>query len=542
MIDGVGADLNTYVPNLLYVLLYAEMHYTVGPLFSFLKRRWPEVIADAPCRIQPSVPIPILCLIKDAHLYPVVLEAISVSMSYASGRSAHVSFPLNVPVDGEVWHHVFWVEPVEGGEVRMDVRFDLKRGRRHVVVYNDNYRTLSHGPLQVHVASTSLPCSSGWHYGEAHGHTSYTRDQVEFGAPPRATALLARAMGLSWMAVTDHSYDLDDRVDSFLKNHPSFPRWRQCAAEVEALGRTMEDFAVVLGEEISCGNRDQKNVHLLAYGLKTFIEGKGDGAERGFRTKPDLRIGEAVERVVEQGGVAYAAHPLESFSFLQRLLLGRGSWGAGDFSDEGLVGLQIWNGRQDQNLWCAKAAWIRMLLEGRHVFIIGGNDAHGDFNRRRRVAVPFVTMREEQDKVFGQVRTGLLLKGGLHASAVVEALRSGCAMVTDGPFLAFHLKNEQGDVAHMGGTLFGARIQLYVEAKTTDEFGPFDEIVVFQGDLYRRAETVLRRFSRNVVSDHHDLLGQEIEIDVKVPGYVRAEGNTERGHRCLTNPIWISPL
>ena len=539
--DGLGNNIHAYILDPLYAVLYAEMHYTFRHFFSFLKRRWPEVIADAPHRVQPSVPIPVLCLIKDAHRYPVVLETVSISMSYSSGRRGYISFPLNVHVDEALWGQVFWIEPEEGGEVRIDVRFDLKRGRKHVVVHNDNYRTLSHAPLCIHVASAPLPCALGWYYGEAHSHTSYTRDQVEFGAPPKAAALLARAMGLSWMAVTDHSYDLDDRTDSFLENDPSLPRWRQLKAEVEALGKAIKDFAVVLGEEISCGNANKRNVHLLAYGIETFIEGKGDSAEQGLQTKPDLSIGEAIGRVVEQGGVAYAAHPLESFSFLQRLLLGRGSWEAEDVEDERLTGLQIWNGRHDQNLQRGKAIWVQMLLEGRRAFIIGGNDAHGDFNRRRQIAMPFVAMREEANKVSGQVRTGLLLKDELSPSAVVEAFRRGRAIVTDGPFLAFHLKNEQGDAASIGETLSGTRIQLYVDARTSDEFGRFDKIVVFRGDLHRRIETVLRRFTQTSVSDSDRFLDRGVEIHVEEPGYIRAEGTTERGHRCFTNPIWIAP-
>jgi hypothetical protein len=80
-----------------------------------------------------------------------------------------------------------------------------------------------------------------------------------------------------------------------------------------------------------------------------------------------------------------------------------------------------------------------------------------------------------------------------------------------------------------------------MEAKTTDEFGHFDELVVFRGDLHRRMETVLRRFGPNAISNITRLPDQGIDIHVESPGYIRAEGTTERGCRCLTNPIWISP-
>jgi len=50
------------------LFLYAETHYRFPYFFSLLRKNEPEIIADAPHRIEPGSPLPILILIKDAHL------------------------------------------------------------------------------------------------------------------------------------------------------------------------------------------------------------------------------------------------------------------------------------------------------------------------------------------------------------------------------------------------------------------------------------------------------------------------------------------
>ena len=552
--------------NFLYPILYAETHYTFPFLFSFLKRRQPEILADAPFRVEPSTPIPVLCLIKDAHLYPITLERIVVSVRSPSGSVQRRDFPFDVSIAEPFWHRVLPVEPLEPGRTVLDVYFYGTRGGKRWVVRNDNYRTASHAPLTVEVASSSLPGSKGWYYGEAHAHTRYTSDQVEFGAPVSATVELARAMGLSWFAATDHSYDLDDHPDDFLRNHPDHPLWWALKRDIQRARRERPDFVVLSGAEVSCGNAEGGNVHLLAYGLSDLIVGKGDGAERWFRTRPDRSVSEVLEEVRRQGGVAYAAHPLEPAPFFQRLLIRRGNWCREDLLQEGLSGLQFWNGKREAGLARGRKAWIDLLIKGKRVFALGGDDAHGNFNRFRQIGVPFVRMRESDQQRFGAVRTALFLPDGLREWGVLEALRAGRSVVTDGPFVAFGLEREgkqsatetqsiqrkpknesqcsvvsvprwqgKGEKVCIGGTIAGGKLWLDVEAETTGEFGDFREIVMYRGDIARRREEVLQRWR----GKGRRRFSVRTKVEVAGPGYLRAEGKTERGHWCLTNPIWI---
>jgi len=403
------------------------------------------------------------------------------------------------------------------------------------VVRNDNYRTASHAPLTVEVASESLPGAEGWYYGEAHAHTRYTSDQVEFGAPVSATVELARAMGLSWFAATDHSYDLDDCPDDFLRNDPDHPLWCALKRDIEQAHREHPDFVLLAGAEVSCGNAKGRNVHLLAYGLSDLIVGKGDSAEQWFRTRPDRSVSEVLEEVRRQGGVAYAAHPSEPTPLFQRVLVRRGNWYREDLLQEGLSGLQFWNGKRDAGLERGRKAWIDLLLEGERVFALGGDDAHGNFNRFRQIGVPFIKIRESDQQRFGAVRTALFLPEGLSEKAVLEALRAGRSVVTDGPFVAFGLEGKGGEQVCIGGAIAGGKLWLDVEAKTTGEFGDFREIVLYRGDIARGREKIFQRWTVK----GRRCLSVQTKGEGTGPCYLRAEGRTERGHWCLPNPIWI---
>ena len=71
------ADL---LPGLIPALaLYPEIHYRFKYFpFSRYWRRTPEIIADAPCRLEPGQPLPLLFIVKCAHRFPLRLERIDI--------------------------------------------------------------------------------------------------------------------------------------------------------------------------------------------------------------------------------------------------------------------------------------------------------------------------------------------------------------------------------------------------------------------------------------------------------------------------------
>ncbi|RMF63895.1 MAG: hypothetical protein D6743_10070, partial [Calditrichaeota bacterium] len=259
------------------LLLYAEIHYSFRGIYSRLKTREPEIIADVPHRVEPGMPLPILLLIKDAHRFPIQLKDVIVRVE-CGRKKTHEVFPLTQAINTPWWNHVLRcaLPPGFSGPCKVDVSVQYTIRGQHKVAHNDNYVGTSHAPFEVYVSRWPLPKTAGWCFGEFHSHSDYTSDQVEFGAPLSSTKELAKALGLRFFCATDHSYDLDDHADDFLRNDPQLNKWQRFLQEVRELNRDDPDFVIVPGEEVSAGNHRNRNVHFLILNNSGFLPGDGD--------------------------------------------------------------------------------------------------------------------------------------------------------------------------------------------------------------------------------------------------------------------------
>jgi hypothetical protein len=534
------------IPELLPVfpVLYAEIHYTLKG-FSLIFRRRPEIVCDAPYRIEPGNPIPVLILIRDAHRFPVRLHSIGARIEYPGGGVENRTvWDGQQDVEERSWHRVIELLPKAGFSgtalIEMSVRISRRGGKTVKTITTHNYPRLKPRPLSVLVAKEPLPRPGGCVFADLHHHSEFTSDQVEYGAPLEATAAIAPAMGLSAAAVTDHSYDLDDSDQSFKTKDPELARWKTMRASCGAVEKRT-GFVLLPGEELSCGNARGRNVHLLLLDNKTFIPGSGDSAEVWFKTRPDRTLREVLDGK-EPGTLAYAAHPEHEFHFLQRLLLGRDRWEGEDYRHPGLNGLEILNGPPDRAYLLGLRRWIRMLLEGRRVFLIAGNDAHGAYNRTFQLGLPWIYIKENGCYLFGKSRTGLLINGKPDRESVLEALSAGRTFITTGPAMTIEVRNETGDSARIGGSIRGKHFSLTVEAMTSEEFGPFDHGRLWLGDLSSREEKPWIEF-KVPETENHFVKKFEME-NLKTDVYIRGIAVTRPGKGtcfCLTNPIWIKP-
>lgn len=532
--------------NPLYLALYPEIHYTFDLFFSRLWHSQPEILVDAPFRTDPGKTVPLLCIIKHANRFPISLHSISVEILYEDGAKEKKTV-WNTPVrmNGYLWYRVFHLKPREGysGDVLITVQLQIEKGGRHHRIVNHNYRGLGRSPLTVHIAREPLPSFENWYYGESHCHSFHSDDQVEFGAPVRATAEMAEALGLTWLAITDHSYDLDDMYGNTSCHDHKVLKWKILKEETETIN-TKGNCRLLLAEEISCGNARNKNIHLLAYGLNNFIPGSGDGAEQWFRTRPDLSLREVLKMIKTDGAIAYAAHPEDRFTLGERLMLRRSHWEKADYDLSDYSGLQFWNGVQNKAFREGHKRWVEMLLQGRHIFFIGGNDSHGDFNTFRQIRIPLLRMIDSPYKVFGKVRTCLYCEDELTDETILAALKNGNSIVSSGPFIICSAKNEQGEQVGIGGKMSGKTIVVDIKAKTTEEFGDIERIAICEGNLKEKTE---KRQELHIGADFHnpkEVTIEGIPFQVTNPLYLRLEAVSRKGqdvYYAYTNPIWLNP-
>lgn len=507
--------------------LYPEIHYRLRAFpFSRYFRRYPEMIADAPFRLEPGASLPLLLLIKDADRFPITLQEIAIVARTGNIEVKRVVSCQPERIKRRWWHLITHVALPDHAPCiwAVDIYFygDIHGGR--FTVKNDNLPGLSHRSLQVYQSKFPLPKKSGWHYGDLHAHTVYTEDQVEFGAPLSAYPELGAAAGLSFMLAADHSYDLDDVPGSFSRRDPDMVRYQYRRAECERLNQEYRGgFAMLPGIELSVGNAHRKNVHLLLVNQDEFLPGSGDSAERWFHTRPEFGLPETLRRK-SPTALAVAAHPLMKPPFLQRLFLGRDFWHKADFEEDGLAGLQIWNGRTGAGFHAGLKVWVDGLLQGKRWKIFAGSDAHGNFNRYRQISVPMLTLRESAEYTFGEVRTGVFIKGELGTDTLCEALQNGRSFVTDGPWINLDITTGAADHGNV-------RLQ----GITTEEFGAFTDLKLFWGKTGNREEEVI------AVPLSADRENVDHSIWVKKPGgYLRLEARTEKGKAAYSNPLFLN--
>ncbi|MCI0697973.1 CehA/McbA family metallohydrolase [candidate division KSB1 bacterium] len=479
--------------------LYAEIHYRFKFIPSRLFYRQPEIIADAPHRIEPGKPLPILLLVKDANRFPIELQCVTASVQcdakptnitlHASRFTLHESPEF---INSPLWWRIFPIDiPTEwrGQLARVNIEIIYRCGGRQLRCVNDNHVGTSHAPQRIYFANDSLPTLPNFWHGELHCHTDATSDQVEFGAPVEAIVKLAKAQGLNFFAATDHSYDLDDLPDNYLKNDPALRKWHDLHERIIRCNEQNQDFVIIPGEEVSAGNSRRRNVHFLIFNSPKFFPGTGDSAERWFRTEPEMSINEIFDQLGDEA-LAFAAHPEVPTPFLEWLLLHRGKWQWPDYQHPRLNGLQIWNGSLE-GMEEGLSRWRELLLAGKKLFIIAGDDAHGNFNRFRQVGIPHLRMREHHWHLFGRTRSAVLIDGQISLSSLMAALRNGRACITTGPMMDLQVVCESGRYARLGEAVTEPIRNFVVQAKSSPEFGKLQRVVVWLGDLRERREQVL---------------------------------------------------
>jgi hypothetical protein len=526
-------------------LLYAEIHYSFKGIYSRLKKREPEILADVPFRIEPNHAIPVLIFIKDAQHYPILLKRVTLQLIQEQQCLRSQEFHFGCPVQEKFWHQIleFEPEPDISGPVKVNVIIEIEINGQTKRYFNDNYRLSSHLPFDVYLAREPLPTLGGVVWGDLHYHSNYTEDQVEFGAPLPATAHLAEALGLKFFAATDHSYDLDDYQSNVLKNDPDLKKWRQFRQEVQDWNRRNPSVVILPGEEVSCANHRNQNVHFLILNQSDFIPGKGDGAERWFQTQPDLSISSILKNLGPDA-LAFASHPEVVPPLLQKILIRRGKWELPDYQHPRLNGLQIWNGKDDRFFERSLQRWQELLLAGHRLLIVAGNDAHGNFNRFRQIGFPFWTFREQHFEIFGYARTGVIITTSFSPSAILQNLRKGAVVISNGPLVMLNARDALGSTwLGPGAEVHHAPLSLRVTAASTAEFGDLQAVKIIAGDLLTKKESVLHSCHEFTTTQKCDFTAEFSALPEQ--GYLRSEVTTRKDHRiyrAYTNPIWIRSL
>jgi hypothetical protein len=526
-----------YPPLLLALFAYAEIHYRLGPFTGLLFKKEPEIVFDLPFRSLIGNSIPLFLFIKDADRYRVKLEEILIQVIKQDQSSERkIQRDLRLEIKEKFFSQTFKLPaesfPTAGTyEVTAELRYEANGKRKHLA--QDNYGLISHEPFQIYVAQDPLPSLDGWHWGDLHLHSNFTDDQVEFGAPIAETIQCARSLGLRFLAVTDHSFDLSD-------GSPSNTKWEALLAEIQDVGQKSNDFVVLSGEEVSAGNKDNQNVHCLLLGNRVFYPGSGDGAKKLLDNKPTLALRDLLKKVrgEDRQTITAAAHAGDIPPLSQKLVLNRGNWRIADLTDENLDYWQILNGKLDRFFLHALEEWKAALLRGHRIGVLAGTDAHGNFNCFRQIKIPLIKMVKHRQQLLGLTRSGVLIEDQIGPDALLEALRKKRVVISNGPIITIEIL-QSDKVFQIGDTVpTDSVVSVHLRVASSTEFGTLQKIYLYNGSTERNKEYRIPVDITTAVFSFEKVL----DLSELKKGYLRAEvysANENRHYFCLTNPIWI---
>lgn len=503
----------------------------------------PEVVTGAPNRIEPGMPVPLVCMIKNAGNQTIILESINVKIK-KNRRTIREITALKNPIDvrSSRWHKAFLVPLPDdlSGSFEIDTTIRLRRNNKVYTFRNDSYRGGGHKTVKAYRARDPLPGLSNFCYGNLHCH-QYTKINSDFsGISIPVYAEIAKAMGLQFFTAADYLYESSVLNSNTGQDDSEMGKCERFQKAVDAWNKKNE-IIILRGEEVICRNRSGGDVNLLIINYPEFIHRSTSPEAGNSDSKLDSSLNELLSRI-DSETLTFAVHPGKKPSFIALLLFRKGEWGTFDLTLSGLTGLQICSGHNGFFLDQGLLRWIKLLLMGERKFVIAGSEEHCNFNRNGRKRFPFLSGRDTADlgQVFGEVRTGIFCTPPIIPEKIVESIKNGRLVITNGPLMDFTVRNEIGERSLLGGELNGSMLAVKYRAVSTPEYGPIRRLRFYSGNISARVEEPIYTID---FRDRKYSVQNEINLEPRgAYGYIRGElfsGDNEQKLFCYTNPVWI---
>lgn len=564
----------------------------------------PNFFADAPWRVSSlSSDIPVLVYIKDADKNHLKIYKIQI-LNNLTNQIVRQFSPENLIVKTTPFVTVFPnLTPRNLGIKSSGQTADITVA----VTFRDfELKHTFRQRLQVYVGEP-LPSLANWYPGDTHFHSDYTNNKLETGIgllkgdyyrDEAIVKRMGRAIGLNWVTVTDHSCDFGD--DDFKTSRGGeISQWAQMAADCRRYSDSR--FVIVPAEEVTLGSLTNHRTHLLVYNAEQYI----DGPETGFfgklftdrHEKEFIHLDDTlpVIKTINNGkSFCYAAHPMAKADTVLGIHMKGLEWKK-ETIQKALTfntfrGFEIWNTRStakiqnitmatgkvvnpfpwkydehwDQELENGLIMWDRSLLENlagpRKIFIEGGSDAHGHFNYAivfrylfRSIPVPDYVAK---DNAFGEVRTYVYSENGLSETSILDALRDGHSVVSDGPLLIFGIdRNDDGILSKEDGDIIpgddcdvsiSSDVRFFVKWRSNSRYrdiedGRIDQIwAVYAGE----SSSSIGKKMISIPGRKNTCYWRPIKPNNPANSFYRMEAYVldhygRKRYRGYTNPIWI---
>ena len=468
--------------------------------------------------------------------------------------------------------------PENLGFAQGDIEFEVRLAIDYAIDFSQK--------LRVHVGEKFPRPDDNWLYGDAHYHTQYTDNPYESGGELNLVKESLEAIDLDWITTTDHAsnsfgWDLNAA------------RWEELRSSISSKNNPDSGLPFIIGEEITCQPKDnvqENGIHLLVYNNDRFIPGTVDDLNNATLTL-ESRLGE-----LNATALGYAAHPSDlvtvpAFGDIVQ-------WEDSNYNIaltfKNFYGLEVWNTRTTMysegctsdnidpftgregweypykdddrgnhflpNLRSSIYAWDKLLKNHlnpiRKILVNAGSDAHGDMNYTTYVDLAELDLLKCKDNALGKVRT-LVYARERSSSSVLEGLRNGHSIITDGPVLLIGIDNNKDQKLNkLDGDFIVGDI---VDLKKGDDIDIVISWIAYENreieyiDLFLDG-IMIKSFD---LQNYREVNGNALEgnLPYTIPmtltqggHYIRAECQTkifknnsgfEDCYRAYTNPLWL---
>ncbi len=463
------------------------------------------------------------------------------------------------------------------------------------IIYEEslNWTDIHDQDAKIYIGTSPLPALDHWYLGDTHTHTWSTYYFLEMGASGPVMYESMKTSGLDWMLVSDHAFNLTDA------------KWATITSEC-ATGTIPGEFIALRGEECDDGYTLDASHHFLAFDIDSWIPTYGE----------DPSVAESLADITAQGGFSYGAHTSDpSWPWTDQEILDALAFdcfrGVEDYNSRNPYSsedtLHPWGASPATGTWSVtNTDWDQPIVDGirkwdrilsqiidspRHAFFfMGGSDAHGSMNYHvdwdvlRNPDPPGDASRDilyvANSNALGKVRTAAYCPAGLTQPALLEALRAGETVVTDGPMVVIGIETTSvptgyGDcelrIGMTGSLPVDSGGHLFVEWIGSQDYGSVSTIRILRGDAstgespveittlplqdgfqgnqviplsdlidptYNDGDPEPDFYIRAEAYTYDPLIGPDAPGDVSMPDYDPL-GNAYQ-YRAITNPIWIN--
>jgi hypothetical protein len=486
----------------------------------------PDKVFDLPWRIPPELEkIPVLCILRKGggplvYFTPRTSATVdSIKIFRFFPETGELKQLIFFDSDGKTyntykgnhkgdWYKIFYLDrknfsDAEGDTVYFKVKFD-----NAFAISPKDYREQQ--TTSVFLSSKSFPKMDNWFIGDNHLHSKLTNDSNEYGPPLEIFAKAKDWFELDYITITDHCYDLDDSSWKLLQEF--------------AEKNSNEKLSILSGQEVHARDEDTWAVsftycyalHFLTFGVKHRIH-IGNLLLHSYN--PTKTENDVIEEISKQGGFGYIAHPRETnglgWNYESNRLKEK-------FYGNTVVGIEVLNEGSfnlEKNIKAIEL-YKELLLKGYNIKVLGNSDSH---SLRLGVARTYVLSRNNSQQ------------------EILNSLKNGKTIASDGPFGYIYIINEKGQSATIGEKIEGKTFKLTArwDADPKHQFTDIVDKKIFLGKVGEKEEKIITNTIESQENSSYKELSIEIQNLEAGDYYVRAEFINSTGRKCVTSPIFI---